>query len=160
MGAPEHQRVGVPGEHPVEHGSEGGVSARRVGVAVLHDLDEVGCGLAEHEHAWVGLLDSVDVLAARSRSLGAEHGHPPASSRRRSRLSTGCDHTDDRNIEPLPGDVQGGRRRRVAGDHDQLGVHGDQHGDDVEGECAHLALRSRPIREMRQVGDVEEPFRG
>ena len=71
------------------------------------------------------------------------------------RLSPRRDDTDDRDVEDFASGVQGGGRRRVAGDHHQLDIELFEETNDVQGEVPDLRLVARPVGKVPEVGEVD-----
>ena len=83
----------------------------------------------------------------------------PESVRSAAGLQRGL-HADERHVERRPQVGDGGARRRVAGDDDQLCAARLQLARDRLGAGTDLGRGPRAVREVRRVGEVDDVFAG
>ncbi len=122
VGAPQQQRVdgGLPDRGEQPFGEHHHLVA--AGLAPLDELHEPGAGRARQRHGSSGLDDRVEIRARRHRADGADDTHSTGDRGLHQGAGPRRDHVDDGNREFVTQVVEAGRRGRVAGDHDRLGV--------------------------------------
>ena len=157
MGAAQQQRIDVGvadrGQQPL--GEHHHLVARRL--ASLDELHETRARRARQRHGRAGVDHGADVGARRHRADGADDADP---TRHRGLHESSCtrnDHVDDGNRQLVAELVEAGCRRRVAGDHDGLGVVVvDEAPRQFVGVAANVVERLGPVRIAARVADVDE----
>ena len=110
----------------------------------------------DHGHAGVERVHERLVAAARDGRLRREQADPAVARRLHGRVRLRRDHADDRHAQLRLQLRQRGRRRRVAGDDDELDALRLEEGADLAREAAHLRERTRPVRQPGAVAEIDE----
>ena len=101
-------------------------------------------------------MHELAIAAARDRRLRGEQADAPVARELHGGARLGGEHADHRHLQRLLQVAEGGRRGRVAGDHDELDALAHEPAGDLLRERAQLGRRTTPVREVRGVAGVEE----
>ena len=130
-------------------------------LAPLHELDEAGAGRARQRHRRPQRAHGPLVRARSDGADRSDHTDPVVARHPHRGPHAGVDHTDQRHLVLEPQQIEGGRRRGVAGHDDHLHVVlVDQLPRDLAGELAHLVERPRAVRIPAGIAEVDEVLVG
>ena len=119
-------------------------------------IGETRAGDGQHLGTGVERAHELLIPTTRDSRLSREQSNQAVSGRLDGRVCLRRDHSDNRHCQLGLELGQRGRRRRVAGDDDELDPLRLEEQADLAGEAPQLCKRARAIREPRAVAEVDE----